>query len=98
MKIKQLGSNRTELESGNLTILFSYETPVAVWDRNIGDYFVTEKTWSNTTSKHVSAWIRSHGREKADVEKKSQEWFDRLVSVCSTPTPKSIISERLSDV
>ena len=29
MKLKQLGSNQTELDMGDVQVFFSYETPVA---------------------------------------------------------------------
>jgi len=48
MKIKQLASNMTELQSGDTRILFSYETPVAAYIVNQGLYR-TSKKWSVTT-------------------------------------------------
>ena len=54
MKLRQLGSNKTEVEfTDGTTVFFSYETPVALQDAD-GNYFKTEDFWSVTTSKPVS--------------------------------------------
>ena len=42
MKLRQLGSNKTEVEfTDGTTVFFSYETPVALQDAD-GNYFKTE--------------------------------------------------------
>ncbi len=76
MKLKPISANMTELEIKNKTILFSYETPVALWDRTIGSYFITEEKHSTTTSKHVSKWLKLHGKEKSQAKIKPQSFFD----------------------
>jgi len=55
MKIKSIGSNQTVLTKGSVQVLFSYETPVAVFVESRG-YFRTDKKHSVTTSKHINKW------------------------------------------
>lgn len=71
MKLREIGSNQTEIILDNATVLFSYETPVAAWVNGKG--YRTDKFWSNTTSKHISRYGLK------DAEKKPQEFFDNLV-------------------
>jgi len=61
MKLKKLGANVTEVEmSSILTVLFSYQTPVAYkqYDGD-GDFNVkvTDQYWSRTTTKHINKWV-----------------------------------------
>jgi hypothetical protein len=72
MKIKSIGKNKTELHIGNKIIFISYETPVAACID--GQFFVTEKKWSTTTSKHINTWI--NGR---NAEIRPQAIFDNLI-------------------
>jgi hypothetical protein len=72
MKIKSIGKNQTELHIGNKIIFISYETPVAACID--GQFFVTEKKWSTTTSKHINTWI--NGR---NAEIRPQAIFDNLI-------------------
>lgn len=72
MKLIPLGKNVNVLNvDGKKEILFSYQTPVAVFVS--GCYLVTSKKWSRTTSKHITQWL--DGRESQRV---SQEEIDRL--------------------
>lgn len=74
MKIKQVGSNMTELHmDDNTVVLFSYETPVAC--RLFGRYFKTVRYFSRTTTKHINNWLDGHAAHQ-DL----QEVFDELVS------------------
>ena len=67
MKLRQLGSNKTEVEfSDGITVLFSYETPVAMQDAN-GYFFKTEDFWSVTTSRHINQWLKSKGADYCDT-------------------------------
>jgi hypothetical protein len=67
MKLKQLGSNKTEVEfTDGTTVFFSYETPVALQDTH-GNYFRTEEFWSVTTSKHINQWLKSRGADYCDT-------------------------------
>lgn len=62
MKLRTIGTNQSVLEfKDGQTILFSYETPVAVYTPGKG-YERTELFISRTTNKHVDKWI---GREPA---------------------------------
>ena len=72
MKINNIGSNMTEVEMKNGSILVSYSTPVAA---NIeGRFYKTAKKWSVTTSKHINKWLSG-----AKAEVKEQEYFDNLI-------------------
>ena len=73
MKIKPLGANQTELETGNGLTLFSYETPVACFLYGKG-YFRTSQKWSATTSKHINRWLDGN-----TAQEKPQSFFDDLV-------------------
>ena len=55
MKIKPIGSNMTELQVLDMSILFSYETPVAGYDGK--GAFRTEQKFSATTSKHINKYL-----------------------------------------
>ena len=71
MKLKQLGSNQTELVLNDGTqVLFSYETPVACWID--GQFYRTDKKWSQTTSRHINKWAHC-------ALSKPQVFFDVLV-------------------
>lgn len=56
MKLKSIKSNMAELhlESG-VIVLFSYETPVAYFTH--GNYYITTKHWSATTTRHINQWV-----------------------------------------
>ena len=55
MKVKQIGSNQTEIIMNNGNhVLFSYETPVAV--STVNGMYVTETKYSNTTTRHINKW------------------------------------------
>ncbi len=78
MKVKNVGSNMTELQLNNGTsVLFSYETPVAAYVSfgNIDGWFKTEQWYSVTTSKHVNKWL-----EGIKAQTRPQEFFNTLVS------------------
>ena len=75
MKLKPVGSNMTVLEpNDNLSILFSYETPVAAWINERG-YVKTSKFWSVTTSRHINKWVKAY-----KPHEEPQEFFDNLVA------------------
>ena len=73
MKLKQIGSNQTQLTLDDGTeVFFSYETPVAC--KLNYDYFRTDKKWSQTTSRHVNKWL-----DGVNALHKPQSFFDALV-------------------
>ena len=82
MKLRQVANNVTMLETKDRDILISYETPVAVYDKHQQRFFVTDKKWSATTTKHINSWLSSH-----DVPKRlqgidrPQSYFDELLDV-----------------
>lgn len=59
MRLVQLGANQTLLKLKGLEVLFSYETPVAGYQRNEG-YFRTDTKHSPTTSRHINKYIGAH--------------------------------------
>jgi len=69
--LAQVGSNMTVIEHGNLIILYSYETPVALLAPGGG--YMTEKKWSTTTSKHIGKFFAAYGYDKRGAAKIPQE-------------------------
>lgn len=57
IKLKQIASNMTVLRRNEDEILFSYETPVAIYDSKNLQYFKTDRKWSATTSRHITKWL-----------------------------------------
>ena len=79
MNLNPIKANMTELSTENMTVLFSYKTPVAVMiDEGLGYVFYrTNKRWSNTTSRHINQWLGTYGKVASE---KPQEYFDNLLS------------------
>ena len=74
MKLTPLGSNRTQVEYNNGTLIFfSYKTPVAGYSRDLG-FVRTEDYYSVTTSRHINQWL-----ENVEAQKVSQETINNLV-------------------
>ena len=74
MKLKTIGSNMTELNFNGISVLFSYETPVAGWDNK--GAFRTDTNYSRTTSKHINKYLGG-----SDIGRKvSQEYITALTS------------------
>ena len=82
LKIKNLAPNQTELHLGDdLTVFFSYETPVAAWVSGKG-YMRTEEKYSRTTSKHITNWLRrATGQGNYPALSVPQYQIDALVNV-----------------
>lgn len=81
MKLNPIGSNMTEVEFGNKTVLFSYKTPVAYHEAGIG-YAKTSKHWSVTTSRHINKWLKLNGYDASrgdGLREVDQETLDGLV-------------------
>lgn len=70
MKITHNGK-ASVLETSNMKVLFSFETPVAA-DID-GALFRTSMPWSVNTSKHIREWLQDR-----PVELKPQTFFDDL--------------------
>jgi hypothetical protein len=59
--LKHVGRNQTELSrnsefANDIVVFYSYETPVAAFLAGRG-YFRSTKTYSRTTSKHITKWL-----------------------------------------
>ena len=59
IRLKQIGSNVNLLQRNGNDILFSYETPVAVYDHKNGEYLRTEQKFSRTTTRNINKWLGS---------------------------------------
>jgi len=57
MKLKPIGLNRTEIDTGRFRILYSYSIPVASYSKHENQYFRTHIKYSVTTSRHINSWI-----------------------------------------
>ena len=82
MNLKPIKNNMNEVEIGNLTVLFSYKTPVAYHEAGIG-YTKTSKYWSRTTSRHINQWLELNGysAERGDgLREVEQEILDNLLN------------------
>ena len=66
--------NKAIFETRDFTILQSYQTKVAYFDKRTGEYFRTNQYWSRTTSKHINQWL--DGVEAKEVD---QSVLDNLV-------------------
>jgi len=70
MKLSPIQANMTQLTLNDGTqVLFSYQTPVACWID--GQFYKTEKKWSNTTTRHINKWAHC-------AVTKPQSYFDEL--------------------
>jgi hypothetical protein len=83
MKLQNFGSNQNIVEiSDDLTVFFSYNTPVACFKRSetTGKFevFRTAQFWSRTTSKHINNWLSSLNFSSRATEK-PQEFFNNLI-------------------
>ncbi len=73
MRLTPIGSNMTELYINGVSILFSYSTPVAGYDRD--GAFRADTWYSSTTTRHINKYLgKGNGREV------SQDYIDSLVS------------------
>ena len=76
MKLIPIAANQNEVEIGDVTVLFSYKTPVACHVAGEG-FSKTDKYWSRTTSKHIGQFIARNGGSGA-VSVKPQSYFDTI--------------------
>jgi hypothetical protein len=78
MRIRRINSTHaTEVTVGDNTVLVSYSTPVAA--RVVGHgYCRTAQHYSQTTTKHINAWLRESDAIGCDT--KPQSFFDALMS------------------
>ena len=73
MKVKNIGSNMTEVETKKGSILISYSTPVACRAVN-GGCFKTSTKHSQTTTRHINKWLQG-----LPADEKPQSFFDDLI-------------------
>ena len=78
MTLNKIGNNETEVTFGDVTVLFSYNTPVAAHVCPYG-FFRTSKSWSRTTSRHVGAFLTRHNATPSGVQTRAQDAFDALM-------------------
>ena len=57
MKLYRDRSNQAVLCLDNITIFFSYQTPVAVHDSELGVFYVTNTDHSKTTTRHINSVV-----------------------------------------
>lgn len=78
MKLIDLGANVSELQAGKVSILISYETPVAIRGER-GICIKTSKKHSSTTSKHINKWFAAEIAKGCPPFTKPQSYFDNLL-------------------
>jgi len=77
LRLTQHGPNVVEIVSGNMSVLFSYRTPVARHIAGLG-FAKTAQHHSQTTSTHVNRWLRDHGADPERVPSVPQAELDAL--------------------
>ena len=87
VSVKVLGLNKSEVHLGRGTVVFfSYQTPVAAVH---GDtYYETSRTYSRTTTKHISQWEHP---KCAKSTRAPEEFMASLI-------PRVVMEEQASDV
>ena len=76
--VKMKDSNMTIIEHDKFIILFSYETPVAGWDRH--GAFKTNKYFSKTTTRHINKYFSEYCfAEDSEVREVPQEWIEQSI-------------------
>jgi len=79
MRVKNHGSNQTIVEDKGCSVLYSYETPVALIVGSNNRAYKTDRKWSVTTSKHINQWLRKEGfdpKSQEEVTLISQDTLD----------------------
>lgn len=79
MILKSLSKNQTVVSGSHGRVFFSYSTPVAAFLAGDTEYVQTSEHYSATTSRHINAWLRSHGQNPATVRKVSPSFLAGLV-------------------
>lgn len=72
MKCRHIGPNTVEIEAGEVAVLFSYATPVAVHIAGEG-YYRTSERHSVNTSRHINGWLCG-----AKATERPQEYFNSM--------------------
>lgn len=76
MRVQPLASNMTLLKTPDSLVLFSYSTPVALYELKTYRYFRTGKKWSKTTSRHINKWL-----DGVQAQEMPQEFFDNYLTL-----------------
>ena len=79
MRVKNHGSNQTIVEDKGCSVLYSYETPVALIVGSNNRAYKTDRKWSVTTIKHINQWLRKEGfdpKSQEEVTLISQDTLD----------------------
>ena len=77
LRLIKWGSNAIQIMGNEMSILFSYETPVACHISGEG-YKRTAAHHSSTTTRHINDWLRREG-SALNVKTEPQEYFDKLL-------------------
>ena len=75
--VRRVGNNMTEAEHGDITVLWSYETPVAVLAPS--GLYRSSTHHSVTTAKHIAAWGRHHGLDMKGASRIDQKDLEYAV-------------------
>ena len=79
MRILKNKPNYTEIETSDKAVLFSYTTPVAMFDYEQNIMRITSEKWSKTTSNHINEFKTEWINPTTRVDYEDQLWFDRYV-------------------
>ena len=75
MKLRPVGANQTELTINGITILFSYQTPVAILGiRN----YKTDQYYSKTTSRHINSFFKGLEKPKEIPQNVIDNYFQMM--------------------
>ena len=76
MKLSPVGSNQTELTINGITVLFSYQTPVAIL--GLGGNYKTDKYYSKTTSRHINSFFKGLEKPKEIPQNVIDNYFQMM--------------------
>jgi len=57
-RLRKVGSNQTTLKNKCIEVFYSYSTPVVIKDTFLKKVYYTSERFSQTTTKHVSRYLR----------------------------------------
>lgn len=78
MNIKNNERNVCYINMSKYIVLFSYETIIAVYDRQENKVIKIDKFYSRTTSKHFNQFMNYYGFSKTDIKIVSDEEFKNI--------------------
>lgn len=91
--VKIVGNNMIEMEHGDITVLYSYETPVAIFAPS--GLYRTSTHHSTTTAKHISKWGERHGFDMKGAAKIPQEKVDEAAQKGADPIRIGVVVRRV---